>query len=312
MLLLSLLMPPFRQRPLHRRVRQIPTPLLRRHRLPCHPTYPVSSHPVPPEDSTLIQIAFKEGLHYEFVVGSQLAINQIFTYLPIGVSDGLDVSENQMVMQYLQPYNTLARLHYVTTLAMAYIPSDQVDKLSLDILNANSPIYQNSDKSVKTLMDMIDPTVPLLAGQGLTPGGTPVNSGEGSASSDDASNEDSAPGSDTGSSGVRPSSVGIAVGAVAGAAVYGAAMFLVARRYKKRKAAHQRASSMQSDETPRPGENTNLMAGARGSYGSRMPGRANSNNGRGSRNSDRSDDSGRSGRTYISPPVMAENSLGWN
>lgn len=274
---------------------------------------PEGGVPVPPEDSTLIQIAFKEGLHYEFVVGSQVAINQIFSYLPLGVSDGLNMTKSKMVMQYLQPYNTLAKLHYVTTLAMAYIPSDEVDKLSMEIINLNSDLYENKDKSVKTLMDMIDPSVPLLAGQGLNPGGTPVNAGDGTANTNNDDGEDSSPGSDGGSSGVRPSSVGIAVGAVAGAAVYGAAMFLVARRYKKRKAAHQRASSVQTDETPRPGEGTNLMTGARNSYGSRVPGGVyNGNNGRGSRNSDRSEESGRSGRTYISPPVMAENSLGWN
>lgn len=269
--------------------------------------------PVAPEGSQLIQIAFKEPLHYEFVVGSQLAINQIFTYLPIGVADGLNVTTSKMVMQYLQPYNTLASKHYITTLAMAFIPATDVDKLSVEMLNTNSALYDNPDKSVKTLMDMVDPTVPLLAGQGLSPGGTPVNAGDGNANANANDGEDSAPGSDNGGqAGVRPSSVGIAVGAVAGAAVYGAAMFLVARRYKKRKAAHQRASSVQTDETPRPGEGSNLMAGARNSYGSRMAGRMGSNNGRGSRNSDRSDESGRSGRTYISPPVMAENSLGWN
>ncbi|KPI43824.1 uncharacterized protein AB675_6129 [Cyphellophora attinorum] len=272
---------------------------------------PEGGIPVAPENSTLIQIGFKEGLHYEFVVGSQLAVSQIFTFSPIGIADGLGIAENKVVMQYLQPYNTLAKLHYVTTLAMGYVPSDEIDKLSMEILNANSALYDNPNKSVKTLMNMIDPSIPLLAGQGLTPGGTPVDTNNNDQNAN--SNEGDAPGGDGGGSGVKPSSVGIAVGAVAGAAVYGAAMFLVARRYKKRKAAHQRASSVQTDETPRAGEGTNLMAGARNSYGSRAPGRMNSNNGgRGSRNSDRSDESGRSGRTYISPPVMAENSLGWN
>merc|ERR1711939_841305 len=180
-----------------------------------------------------------------------------------------------------------------TTLAMAFIPATDVDKLSVEMLNTNSALYDNPDKSVKTLMDMVDPTVPLLAGQGLSPGGTPVNAGDGNANANANDGEDSAPGSDNGGqAGVRPSSVGIAVGAVAGAAVYGAAMFLVARRYKKRKAAHQRASSVQSGRGNRPGEQSNLMvAGARGSYGTRFGGRT-------SRNSDHSN-SNRSGRTYI-------------
>lgn len=227
-------------------------------------------------------------------------------------------------MQYLQPYNTLSTNGYITTLAMSYIPSELVDKLSVMLLSPNSCITtqisgtgsgkRNTDAgkkgsdSVKTLMSMIDPTIPLLAGSSLN-GGTPINSADGSVSSN-TDGQGGAPGGGEGqtSGPVRPSSVGIAVGAVCGAAVYGAAMFLVARRYKKRRAAHQRASSVISGGIRRPAETSNLMSGARNSYGSRFP------NGRGSRNSDRSDESGsgRSGRTYISPPVMAENSLGWN
>ncbi|KAK4939968.1 multicopy suppressor of a budding defect [Elasticomyces elasticus] len=192
---------------------------------------------------------------------------------------------------------------------MAYIPSDQVDTLSLNLLNPNSALYTNGNPSVVTLMSMIDPSIPILPGSSMAAGGTPVSSSNSAATtSDTGTTNDGSPGSSSTSSNspVRPSSVGIAVGAVAGAAVYGAAMFLVARRYKKRKSGHQRSSSAQSTRGPRPGEQSNLMVtGARGSYGTRFGGRT-------SRNSDRSGNSGRTGRTYISPPVMAENSLGWN
>ena len=214
----------------------------------------------------------------------------------------------KVVMQYLQPYNTLDTMNYITTLAMAYIPADKVDTLTMNLLNPNSDLYKNSNPSVVTLMGMIDPSIPILPGSAMAGGGTPVNSANSAATtSDNGTPDDGTPGgNDGGGSPIRPSSVGIAVGAVAGAAVYGAAMFLVARRYKKRKAGHQRSSSTQSGgRSVRPGENSNLMAaGARGSYGTRF-------GGRNSRTSDRSN-SQRSGRTYISPPVMAENSLGWN
>jgi len=252
-------------------------------------------------------------LNYPFVVGSSTAVAQIFSYLPEGISHGLDIASDKAVMQYLQPYNTLSQLGYITTLAMAYIPPDQVDKLSLLMLNPNSDLYNNPNPSVTTLMGMLDPSIPLLAGQNL-PGGTPVNPasavGSSTSNSNGIANDGGAPGSDdsqSSSSPVRPSSVGIGVGVVAGAAVYGAAMFLVARRYKKRKNSHRRASSVQSGGVRRPAEDSNLMAGGlRGSYGSRQA------HGRSSRTSDRSGNSGRTGRTYISPPVMAENSLGWN
>ena len=241
----------------------------------------------------------------------------------MGVTSCLGIPKDKLVMQYLQPYNTVSTNGYITTLAMSYIPSELVDKLSVMMLNPNSCVFtqtpdsesgrksvdaKKGSESVKTLMGMIDPTIPLLAGSSLN-GGTPINSANDAAASN-GDGEDGAPGSDEGQNGgpVRPSSVGIAVGAVCGAAVYGAAMFLVARRYKKRRAAHQRASSVISGGARRPAETSNLMSGGRNSYGTRFP------NGRGSRNSDRSDESGsgRSGRTYISPPVMAENSLGWN
>ena len=231
----------------------------------------------------------------------------------MALAGDLDLNKSAVVMQYLQPYQTHKNGGYLVTLAMAYIPSDMVDKLSMDIMNGGAPLYNNPDASVKTLSSMIDPTIPVLAGTAFGQNGSPVNSANNGATSSGTGNGGAPGGGDDGSSApVRPSSVGIAVGAVAGAAVYGAAMFLVARRYKKRKASHQRTSSVQSGgAVRRPGETSNLMTGARNSYGSRQPPPA---TGRGSRNSDRSDESGsgRSGRTYISPPVMAENSLGWN
>lgn len=236
-------------------------------------------------------------------------MSQIFSYLPPGVAEGLDITFDNVVMQYLQPYNTLESIGYVTTLAMAYIPANKVDLLSVLVLNPNSALFHHSNPSVTTLMSMIDPSIPILAGSTMGNGGTPINTSKDPSTSSGGSgkgDDGAAPGADSGGAPVRPSSVGIAVGAVAGATVYGAAMFLVARRYKKKKAGHQRSSSVQSSRgsTPRPGEQSGLMGGLRGSYGTRFGGRT-------SRNSDNSN-SNRSGRTYISPPVMAENSLGWN
>lgn len=242
------------------------------------------------------------------MVSSSVAVAQIFSYLPPGVAHGLGVDASDMVMQYLQPYNTLSSLGYITTLAMAYIPADMVDPLSVALLNPNSALYTNTNPSVQTLMSMIDPSIPVLAGTSMS-GGTAVNNAGAAASASATNNENGAPGSsDSGSSApVQASSVGIGLGVVAGAALYGAAMFYVARRYKKRKASHQRASSVMSGGVRRPGEASTLMAGGlRRSGGSRNYGGA---GGRNSRNTDRSENSGRS---YISPPVMAENSLGWN
>lgn len=232
--------------------------------------------------------------------------------------------KSEVVMQYLQPYNTLSRNGYITTLAMAFIPDDQVNPLSLALLNPKSLLYNNPDPTVKTLMALLDPSIPLLAGQTVGDG-SPINSAN-SATTSQNGNGDSAAGGEGASSDspVKPSSIGIGLGVVGGAAVYGIAMFMVAKRYKKRKNAHQRASSVQSGSTAStastasaPGEGSNLMRGARNSYGSRQAQAQTQQpaqsvyptGGRESRTSDRSQ---QSGRTYISPPVMAENSLGWN
>lgn len=217
-------------------------------------------------------------------------------------------------MQSLKPYNTLGTLEYITTLAIAYIPTDMVEPLRLGLMNPNSQLYRNPSLPVKTLMDMIDPSIPLLAGQTLNDGST-IN-GDGTNADGTGDDGSGGPiGSDAESSApVRPSSVGIALGVAVGAAVYGGAMLLVARRYKQRRSLHKRSSSLIQAGEPRfMGEGRALMTGARGSAGYNTGYRSatppGGEPGRDSRNSGRT---GGSGRTYISPPVMAENSLGWN
>lgn len=126
------------------------------------------------------------------MVSSSVAVAQIFSYLPPGVAHGLGVDASDMVMQYLQPYNTLSSLGYITTLAMAYIPADMVDPLSVALLNPNSALYTNTNPSVQTLMSMIDPSIPVLAGTSMS-GGTAVNNAGAAASASATNNENGAP-----------------------------------------------------------------------------------------------------------------------
>lgn len=264
--------------------------------------------PSQPDNSTLIQLGFTYGLNYPFVVNSSEAVAQIFSYLPPGVAYGLNIDQSEMVMQYLQPYNTISTLGYITTLAMAYIPAQMVDPLSLLLLNPNSALYTNPNPSVRTLMSMINPAIPVLAGSSVA-GGTSPNSATTAGASPTSANNQGAPDDANSSSPVIGKSVGIGFAAVAGAAIYGAAMFLVARRYKRKKASHTRASSVLSGGNRRPGEVSALMSGGVGA-GYRSTGR--NSGGSGSTDSGSSRGTQVSGRTYISPPVMAENSLGWN
>lgn len=203
-------------------------------------------------------------------------------------------------MHAIEPYDTTETMGYITTFALFYVPTPQVNQLGVDLHTPASPIYNQQDGSVNTLMSMIVPTFPLIAG-------SMTSDGAGGPGSDDNPNNQNSGnhGGDafSGSSGtqnVKSGSVIIGVSCAAGAAMYGAAMFYIARRYKKRKDNHARASSVASGGPAyASGAGAGMwMSGGRG-YD------------RGSRGTGSSQ--GRSVQTQqISAPVMAENSLGWN
>ena len=253
------------------------------------------------------------------MVAHQQSAKQIFQFLPEGIAYGLNITVDEVVMQTLQPYDTMSTLGYVTTLAKAYIPSSFVDQLSLAILTPSNILYHNPNPSVYTLVNTINPAFPILPGGDL--GGSNPSTGVGSPTSTvSAIVSAGAPlggGSDNTSS-IKGTSVGIGVGVVAGAAVYGAAMFFVAQRYKKRRSLHRRSSSIidttsmaQSHSEIMAGTGAALMSGGRAqSGGDYNDGYGYGYSGRNSRGSGRSGVS--SGRQQISAPVMAENSLGWN
>ncbi|KAF2725736.1 hypothetical protein K431DRAFT_259360 [Polychaeton citri CBS 116435] len=286
------------------------------------PTYmprliqPPGGMPAQPENATLVQVGFNYGLNYPFVVAHSDSTAQIFAFLPQGIAHGLNISNSSVTMHSLQPFDTTNELKYVTTLANAYIPSDLVDQLQLDLHAPFGAIYGNPSAPVKTLMQMINPTIPIIPGANLNSGSVTDEPENPSASSTAAAGDGAPIGGDSGSSQkVRSSSVGIGVGAVAGAALYGAAMIYVARRYKKRRQNHQRAGSVPVGAGPEMSQRSSaggmggyFMSGANGSAD-----RYSGSGGRGSRVSAGGSSNGRSIREQgISAPVMSENSLGWN
>jgi len=255
------------------------------------------------------------------VLANSLSQTQIFTYLPQGVAYGLGISVENITMQTLRAYDTDKYLGYITTLALAFIPNEYVDKLSLDLHTPSNKIYKHPDPSVQTLLSMINPALPIHA-DGSMAGASPVGSGSSSTSTAQAPpGQEGAPigGSINDSQPVKASAAGIGVGVCLGAAAYGAAMFLVARRYKMRRQSHRRSPSLlsspvMSGSSPHDymgGAGAALMSGGRGDGGrSTSPGDFYyGTHGRDSRGSGRS---GSTGRQQISAPVMAENSLGWN
>jgi hypothetical protein len=267
---------------------------------------PPGGIPSAPENTTLIQVGFTYGLNYPFVVSTGGSANQIFEYLPAGLAYGLDIDVSKVKMYALQPYDTTESMHYITTLALAYVPSDAVNQLQLDLHTSVATLYNNPDASVKTLMNMINPAIPIIPGSNAR-GDSQGNAKNPSGSSTSSDSNGAPLGGDSGrSSPVNGTSVGIGVGAVAGAAVYAAAMVYVARRYKKKRSSHARSNSV--PYTDGRGEMSQRNSGA--NYF--MSGGRGPTSGRGSRQSGSSGQGPSVREQGISAPVLAGNSLGWN
>ena len=279
-----------------------------------HVIIPGGGLPPMPPDTTLVQIGFLYPLNYPFVLANSVSQKQIFKYLPDGIAYGLNISSENVTMQTLRADDTSQELLYITTLALAYIPSSLVDKLALDLHTPASQIYHSPDASVRTLCGMINPAMPIRADDTL--GGSPTGGASPSSTANDGVDGGAPIGNGLGSSGpVRASSAAIGVGVVAGAAAYGAAMFFVARRYKQRRLSHQRSPSLLSSPvlSGQHGQDmatAALMSGAMREHGTRSASPLEGYGyGRTSRGSGRS---GGSQRPVITNPIMSENSLGWN
>ena len=275
--------------------------------------YPPNGQVKRPDNSELIQIGFLYPLNYDFVWQNPESQQQIFKYLPMGIAWGLQIDIDNVTMQSLRAWDTTQDLHYITTLALAWVPSGQVDSLGLLVHTPTSRFYHTPDNSTNTLLSMINIALPIAA-DNSTDGGDSTSFGAVPTSTSTMKDGGAPVGGSIGSSNpVRASSVGIAAGVACGAAAYGAAMFFVARRYRKRRQSHVRSPSMFSSPVmshvgPDAGAGAALMSGGMGDH--RSPSPYHDEDARAaSRGSGRS---ASTGRQQISAPVMAENSLGWN
>ncbi|KAK1596301.1 uncharacterized protein LY79DRAFT_509456, partial [Colletotrichum navitas] len=268
-----------------------------------------------PKDSMLLQIGFLHGENYQHVSKNPNAAAQIFTFLPQALADAVGIDVNQIQMTKLVPYDTSQTLGYITTLAKFYYPRSMVDTLRMDIKIANSAIYNNPNPLIYNLTQNINPAIEIIPGMEDDGGFTGDN---GSPSSSTPNNSNDPFGGDDDSSKQSPIQKGtaaaIGIGAVGVAAAYGAAMFIIARRYKQKKQAHRRASSLTSSEMRYADAGSPPMMGGAlmsrdfSNYGGVAGGRESHGSGRTGRSG-----MGNSARTaVISAPVAAENSLGWN
>lgn len=251
------------------------------------------------------------------MVDNNKAAAQLFLLLPKALADAAGFDINKAQVKRLVPLDTQNSLGYITTCAVVSYPNSMVEALSIDITLPNAALYNHQEQLIYNLTQQINPAIPITLGalpdsaNGVSgdnpgvnaPGGSP-NSNPFGSSNDDANSQTGAQ---------KGTTAGIVSGAVAVAAAYGVVMFVIARRYKRKKQAHRRASSISnpSDMRESPSGSPALMGGALLSrdfsgYGAMAAG------GRDSHGSGRSG-MGNSSRTqYISAPVAAENSLGWN
>jgi hypothetical protein len=253
------------------------------------------------------QVCFKWALNYPFVSANDVG-TQIFHYLPKAIADGLNISEDDVRNMGLKPLDTIQYQGFITTLALFTIPKDLQGKLAAQLRNPADSFWHNKDQTVNDLTNLINTACPLPAGK-LPSDNSPNLAANPAESAPGDSGNGGALGGDMGASKpVNKSAATIATGAILGAIAYGAAMFFVARRYRNKRMAHKRSSSVPSTGSRMtsgsiPGGAAAWMHGARN--GRITPGS------RGSQGS--SSSQGRSVRTQqISAPVMAENSLGWN
>lgn len=269
-----------------------------------------------------IQVAFKFALNYRFITNENPnAGAQIFEYLPKSLKymEGL-TEEQKKRLQVLRvvPLNTEQQLGYVTSVAIATWPKAFFPQLRLDVKTPFSQFYQNTSNGMlaHNLTMLVNPAIDILPGatlDGKPAGAGSGTGGNGSNGPNDVFNNDN--NSTNQSATQRGTVAGIAFGAVSLAAAYGAAMFIVARRYKKKRQAHRRSSSVATPSEMRQSGSPALMGGALLSrdfthYGGVM-GPAGGRESHGSNGSGRS--AGNSARTAgISAPVAQENSLGWN
>ncbi|KAJ5766675.1 uncharacterized protein N7511_004291 [Penicillium nucicola] len=244
-----------------------------------------------PSDSILLQLGFDSQLPWQFVATTPLSSSQIFNYTPQAIENALPThfAKDIPVMFALQPYFNWQTVGYNATLAIFYFPRDTVNTLRSLKVNPNSALYNQTNKSIKSLMAMVDPTIPLEFSGNYPIGDSNSTVGSGGSGSGRNSGPVSGSINSDGSASnfkINTSSIGVGIGAVAGAGAYGVGMLWVSRHYRRRKRFHQRSGSTVNHM----GQGDSISSRRVHSQGSR--GNARSQN--------------------ISAPKMAENSLGWD
>jgi hypothetical protein len=271
-----------------------------------------------PENSVLLQVGLLCPYNYKYVSQTPMAAAQIFSLLPQAMSYASHIDAEQIKVQKLVPLDTNSAIGCFTTLVRFYYPEALVDSLRVNIKVPYSSLYTNPDVLIYNFTQQINPAIDIFPGP-EEDDATATGGGAGATSTAN-------PGGDIFSQPVttqtpkeKVTTAGIAVGSLGVAVACGAAMFLVARRYKRKKQSHQRSSSISDGSRGSSGMRYTgsgspafmggaLMSREFSSYGGVAGGRDSHGSGRTQRSGP-----GNSARSaFISAPMAAENSLGWN
>ncbi|KAK8140801.1 hypothetical protein G3M48_001850, partial [Beauveria asiatica] len=119
----------------------------------------------PSSDGSLIQLGFLFPLNYVFVSQHLQAAAQIFEVLPGALAHGT-VQRSVVEVAKLVPYDTQARVGYITTVAKLYYPKAYVGQLQTDILDPKSEIYTRGEDMQRNLTALIDPAIKITDDDG--------------------------------------------------------------------------------------------------------------------------------------------------
>jgi hypothetical protein len=115
-----------------------------------------------PDQVTMINIVFDWRLSWSFVVETEGAKTQIFTYIPPGIAYALEIDVQSIVVWGLSQLSTSEALGFDSTVACITIPTDQVDRLQAQLKDPSSRAWQNPDGSQHTIFSFINTDIRLL------------------------------------------------------------------------------------------------------------------------------------------------------
>ncbi|KAL7005359.1 hypothetical protein EMMF5_005057 [Cystobasidiomycetes sp. EMM_F5] len=125
-----------------------------------------------PKGYTLISILFGPALSWSWLLSNSDASAQAFAFMPSLIADTLNISSSNVYTDSLQAYtpSSTAKSSDILAVYLAYIPSSDVDALSVNIKTPNSAFYTSSNGVAKELAQVVNPTfsVTSYAAQGVS------------------------------------------------------------------------------------------------------------------------------------------------